>query len=73
MFRGSGSRNDEAMNGVRDSLDRYNVTSDFRFNDSTWRSQSPKPNAEKGGNDQRDPAQAHRDRERSDGDVGLID
>ena len=55
----------------------YNGTSVHRIsiqrpNDSTWRSQSPKPNAENERYDQRDPAQAHWDRERSNGDVGLI-
>ncbi|PYK26647.1 MAG: hypothetical protein DME59_07075 [Verrucomicrobia bacterium] len=53
------------MNGWRDSLNRYY--------DSTWRSQSPQPHAENGGNDQGDPAYVHWDCERSDGDLGLID
>jgi hypothetical protein len=57
---------------------RYNLTSDFRFNDltlygSTWRSESPQPNTENKGYHQRDPTQAHWDRERSDGDLGFRD
>ena len=35
--------------------------------------ESPKPNAENEGYNQRDPAQAHRDRERSNGDLGMVD
>jgi hypothetical protein len=40
----------------------------------SWpRRQSPTPNAENEGDDQRDPAYAHWDRQRSDGDLGVVD
>jgi len=55
---------------------RYIVTFGFtiqRFNDLTWRSQSPQPNAENCGDYQRDPAYADWYRVRSDGYLGLID
>ncbi len=35
--------------------------------------ESPQPHAENGGNDQGDPAYAHWDRQRSDGDLGMVD
>jgi len=56
MFRGTGLRNDESNERGRDPLNRYNVTLDFRFNDSTWRGQSPQPHAQNSGDDQCDPA-----------------
>jgi hypothetical protein len=40
---------------------------------SCSRSQSPQPHAENDGHDQRDPAYAHWDRVRSDGDLRVID
>ena len=58
---------------IRKSLQRISDSTIQRLNDSTWRSQSPQPHAENGGNDQGDPAYAHWDRQRSDGDLGLID
>jgi hypothetical protein len=63
MFRGTGLRNNE-----------YGMRTSANVSLRSWpRRESPKPNAENEGYDQRDPAQAHRDRERSDGDLGLVD
>jgi hypothetical protein len=73
MFRATGLKNDAAVNGLHDSLNCYQVTSDFRFNDSTRGSQSPQPNTKNNANGQCDPAYPHWDRKRSDGDLGLID
>ena len=52
---------------------RQIVTPLHWISESTERSESPKPNAENEGYDQRDPAYAHWDRQRSDCDLGLVD
>ena len=63
MFRGTGLRNDEC--GMPNNGERI-----FTLLTET---KSPQPHAENGGNDQGDPAYAHWDRQRSDGDLGLVD
>jgi hypothetical protein len=51
--------------------------SSFRFRHCVQlprsRRQSPQPDAENAGDDERDPAYTHWDRVRSDGDLGLVD
>ena len=37
------------------------------------RRESPQPHTKNSGDDQRDPAYAHWDRQRSDGDLGMVD
>ena len=69
MFRGTGLRNDPPPPRLRRG---ERITKEYVLR-SRSRSQSPQPHAESGGNHQRDPAYAHWDRQRSDGDLGLID